>query len=314
MVIKKIIFLLISAISVFVSAFSISVFCDEKIDLYKIEKGNYSPLNKCNFDKINFIAYNIKFGSNLDGIIQYLKSKIREDSATIIAISEADRNHSRSKDKEVAKEIATQLKLNYIYGIEFIEYDDETRDKQGMSGNALFSNCPIENETIIRHTDVFDWTKKSAWKDSIRGGSRSALIGDVKISENEIIKSVSLHLENRSNSEGRNLQLNEIFEKLEEYSHMPIIIGGDFNETYGSILFKNVEERGYQNAFKGDNTKTGGCLLIKELNEFKCFLKIDWILYKNLKLESSKVESSVNEKGEIISDHAPIIANFSILN
>lgn len=103
-------------------------------------------------------------------------------AADIIVLDEVDDGVKRTGYRNVAKELAESLQMNYVFGVEFIELDriylgihkldlvDEPRARaaketfgvdparyKGLEGSAILSRYPIRNAAIIRLPDCYDW-------------------------------------------------------------------------------------------------------------------------------------------------------------
>ncbi|MBI4750642.1 MAG: hypothetical protein HY774_19325 [Acidobacteria bacterium] len=105
--------------------------------------------------------------------------------ADVLVLNELDWGVKRTDYRNVAKELATALNMNYAYGIEFLEIDpvqvgteefeglpDADRaqlkkeiavDKKrflGMHGTAVLARFPILNASILRLPVAYDWFKE----------------------------------------------------------------------------------------------------------------------------------------------------------
>lgn len=114
--------------------------------------------------------------------IEEIRSELSElQSADIVILDEVDRGVKRTKYRDVAKDLAEKLDMNYAYGVEFIELNriylgskamdtpDSTRNEagqtfgldpkryMGLEGSAILSRYPIRNARIIRLPELYDW-------------------------------------------------------------------------------------------------------------------------------------------------------------
>lgn len=104
-------------------------------------------------------------------------------SADIILLNEVDNGMPRTDYKDITRELATTLKYNYAYGVEFLEIDPAhlgqesyewseerflfpdkkyvvDKDKyKGLHGNAILSRYPLHNVRIVRLPKAYDWFK-----------------------------------------------------------------------------------------------------------------------------------------------------------
>src|SRR5271167_4475405 len=81
---------------------------------------------------LRVVSWNIARGAKLDAIIEFLLGA----DADIIFLQEADRNAGRTNYRNVAREIAQNLKLNYVFGCEFEELAQGSRASLAYHGQA----------------------------------------------------------------------------------------------------------------------------------------------------------------------------------
>jgi endonuclease/exonuclease/phosphatase family metal-dependent hydrolase len=106
--------------------------------------------------------------------------------ADVLILNEVDWGMKRTEYRDVARSLASALKMNYVYGVEFLEVDplklgteqltaedvasdrelqktlnDELRPDpalyKGMHGSAILSRYPIGNVSILRLPPCHDW-------------------------------------------------------------------------------------------------------------------------------------------------------------
>ena len=154
---------------------------------------------------IRFASWNINRGfsldrikllfTNTDKLLATIDAKNKQDvikiidqeakilkDANILILNEVDVGMPRTGYKNVVEELAQALKLNYAYGVEFLEVDpvhlgledykwSEERflfpndekiiiDKnkyRGLHGTAILSQYPLKNCRIIRLPQAYDW-------------------------------------------------------------------------------------------------------------------------------------------------------------
>jgi endonuclease/exonuclease/phosphatase family metal-dependent hydrolase len=188
--------------------------------------------------------------------------------ADVVMLNEADLGVSRSGYRDVAAELASELRMNYAFGVEFVEVDPHLLGLQashapghpsrktrfrGLQGNAVLSRYPILNAKVLRLPECHDWYggEKQAIADlekgrrwtvervfeerisrEIRRGGRIALIVDLSVPDapGGVVTVVSTHLENRCDPACRQEQMNAILKAIAGISH-PVVIGGDLNTS-----------------------------------------------------------------------------------
>lgn len=103
--------------------------------------------------------------------------------ADVLVLNEADWGMKRTEYRDVARELAAALHMNYAYGVEFVEVDplfdldteqvhltDPQEDQRlqqdlqvdheryrGLHGTAILSRYPIEHARILRLPVCYDW-------------------------------------------------------------------------------------------------------------------------------------------------------------
>jgi endonuclease/exonuclease/phosphatase family metal-dependent hydrolase len=123
-------------------------------------------------------------------------------SIDVLALNEVDLGLKRTGYRDVARELARALKMNYVYGVEFIEIDPlnigsdpfneagagETRialrrlieidrDRyQGLHGNAILSRFPIKNARLVPlKCRPYDWLVNEKKRISVAETARRQL-------------------------------------------------------------------------------------------------------------------------------------------
>ncbi len=123
-------------------------------------------------------------------------------SVDVLALNEADLGLKRTGYRDVAREMAAALKMNYVYGVEFIEIDplnlgSETFDEvssgetrialrrlidvnqeryQGLHGNAILSRFPITQARLVPlKYQPYDWLAHEKKRVSVAETARRQL-------------------------------------------------------------------------------------------------------------------------------------------
>jgi len=260
--------------------------------------------------KVQVIAYNIERGIFWKDTANYLAKKQAEIPATILLLGELDRMHSRSGDVFVADELAKTLQMNLIFVTEYIEYNDQTKDTPGDHGNAILSPFPLSDITVIRQTDVYSWTNWGWFWGEPRKGDRVAIGATALLPDGKKIRVYTVHFESHATSPQRVVQMEEVLEDAKKYD-LPVVIGGDFNEYAGGMIFQAVKDNGFENTFEGNTQATGSCGINN--NRVQCSVKIDWIVHRGLKVVDRTVDYPMTSSGGVISDHSPVRAIFQIV-
>lgn len=258
--------------------------------------------------RVQVIAFNIERGFFWPDVVKYIETRQAELPATVVLLSECDRNHSRTKEVFVAEQMARTLKMNMAYVTEFIEFNDQTPENQGDHGNAILSPFPLSELTVIRHRRLFSWERHGAGMGEPRFGDRVTLAATVLLPGGRRLRVYSCHLESHADTFRRSGQMAEVLADAMSMD-LPTVIGGDFNELPGGMIFLRLP-RGMRNVFARDLQPTGACRPGR--GKARCILKIDWLLYRNLVLVDSFVDYPLNSEGGVISDHAPVRGIFRL--
>ncbi len=262
--------------------------------------------------ELQVVAFNIERGIHLNEVITYLKEIQEEQPAMIVLLSECDRNHSRSQDKYIAQEIAKALDMDMAFAVEYVEYNDRTKENQATHGNAILSPFPLSEVSVIRHTPAFSWHRYGWIFGQPRDGGVVALGATVTLPDRERIRVYSLHLESMAFGPDKRKQILDVLPEADNFD-MPLVLGGDLNTNPGSVLFETTEAYGIENAFSGDRTPTGWCFFPdKKNNTIRCIFKIDWILFRDLELLDRGAHALLAHQGGRVSDHAAVHATFRL--
>ncbi len=259
--------------------------------------------------EIQAIAFNIERGFYWKDVAEYIEERLAEVPATVVLLSECDRNHHRTGDIFVAEELARRLGMNMAYVTEFIEYNDKTVINQGDHGNAILSPFPLKDLTVIRHTSAFSWQSYGSLQGEPRYGERVTLGATVMLPRGDKVRVYSVHLESNAGSAEKWEQMKQVAHDS-EYTPYPVIIGGDFNEFSFGAMFDKLGRYGIRNSFKNNDRPTGACE--PGIERADCKIKIDWIVHKKLELVESTVDYPLNSSGGVISDHAPVRAVYRL--
>jgi len=199
-----------------------------------------------------------------------------------------DRFCSRSDKRDVPRELAVRLRLNWVSGGEFQEIGEGRQGEACVTGQEILSRLPIADAHVIRFDDQasLKWRFNPAQP---RRGGRVALgarTGGVLV--------YSLHLESGGDEALRARQLAALAGEAHDAA-LPVIIAGDFNNRGGldSPMFASLAPAGFANTPAGD---TAG--LARR--------PIDWIFGKGVAGTARVV------RADIASDHDPVVARISV--
>lgn len=185
-------------------------------------------------DKVKCLAWNIERGKIFDGILDALTNHADLNNKDLLLLTELDCGMARSENRNVAREIAQSLKLNYAFATVYIalqkgsgvEANVTGENTNSIHGLATFSKFPIKNA----HAIPLPNGKDKMFGNEKRLGCLRALVAEI---EHPIgsFRAVTLHLDAHSSRNHRHLQMKIVLDHLETLPNLPTIIGGDWNTT-----------------------------------------------------------------------------------
>jgi endonuclease/exonuclease/phosphatase family metal-dependent hydrolase len=265
----------------------------------EIETGNFAGARwvLCPPSSVKVVCWNINRGLQLERIIEFLgRSK-----ADLLLLQEADLNARRTDHLHIAREIAQRLQLNYVFGREFQELTQGTRQSPAYHGQATLSPWPLSNGRILRFQKQSSFWRPHWFLPEIepfqeRLGGRLALVTDANVGGKTIV-TYNLHLESRGDDRLRGFQLEETLEDAQRYkTDTPVVLAGDFNmDASAGTVALTIGRAGFRDAFGNQHAPTTPNSL------FANGRVIDWIFSRGLRSTTAQVHGSVSG-----SDHYPL--------
>src|SRR5262249_10523681 len=126
--------------------------CDTRLPLEssmdQIISGSFAPARFQLWSPESFrvVDWNIDRGTELGGIVEFLK----KSKADLIFLQEVDLNTKRTHRSDIARHIAQSLQLNFVFGKEFQELTQGSRQSPAYQGQATLSPWPVKNARLIR--------------------------------------------------------------------------------------------------------------------------------------------------------------------
>lgn len=202
-----------------------------------IEYGFYAPAPPASAptSKKHFtaVAWNLERGICFEGILYHLKNHPRLKDADLYFLTETDVGMARSANRNVARELARELELNYVFAPCYLnlckgneaEGHYEGENTMALHGNALLSRYPLTNLRSIPLRNC---------RDKMRGGEKrlgcqKAVLADVAMPGLRLTAAVA-HLDAFSSHRQRADQMESIITALGLSPH-PVLLGGDFNTS-----------------------------------------------------------------------------------
>jgi len=269
--------------------------------MQEIETGDFAPRRWVLWppSSIRVVDWNIDRGLQLQGIIEFLAKA----EADVIFLQEADVNARRTHHLNIAKEIAQNLQMNYIFGLEFQELTQGSRQSPAYHGQATLSRWPLSNPRLIRFRRQSNFWRPHWFLPRMepfqeRIGGRIALVSDVSIG-NRTLVTYNLHLESRGESDLRRSQLDEVLDDSRRYtSDLPRVVAGDMNfDISADGAAEAIGRAQFRNPFAEGTRRT---TVPRSL--FHRGHAIDWILARGpVHASQPKIHSYVSA-----SDHYPV--------
>ena len=157
-----------------------------RVGLWNIERGlNFDEIRSALSDPNAFLRMaGTGFSSRRREIVESQLATLRE--IDVLILNEADWGMKRTEYRDITRELASALHMNYAYGVEFVEVDpvfdldteqlhldDPQQDQRlqqdlqidrqryrGLHGTAILSRYPIESARILRLPVCYDWYGK----------------------------------------------------------------------------------------------------------------------------------------------------------
>ncbi|OCP23406.1 MULTISPECIES: endonuclease [unclassified Ensifer] len=237
-------------------------------------------------------------------------------AAPVVLLSEMDNGMARTGQRHPTAEVAATLRMQYAYGVEFIELGlgsdtelefckDDVNEK-GFHGNAVMAKVALSQPFMIRLWGERLWFMDGG--DQPRVGERFA-IGALIETEAGPFVAVSTHLESATTAPYRERQVKELIDALDEaFPAMPVLIGGDLNtgnhaggDFEAEGLFAMSAARGFTRHGGPIELMTTRPSLITRWPERA--MKLDWFLTRGLKIGESRIIPSLDATGRPLSDH-----------
>jgi len=262
---------------------------------------NFAPSQWLSWPRssVRVVDWNIDRGLQLRSIIDFLGAA----NADIFILQEVDINARRTNRLNIAQEIARKLRLNYVFGREFVELTQGSIACPAYHGQATLSRWRISHSRIIRFQQQSDFWKPRWYVPKLepfqeRLGGRIALVSEINISGVPIV-SYNLHLESRANDELRLAQFDEVLKDAKAYDPARLtVIAGDLNLNASKASpAEAIARAGFTNAVPISRLATTPARHLLETGRH-----IDWAFVRGpATIDKGRVHNSIKA-----SDHYPI--------
>jgi endonuclease/exonuclease/phosphatase family metal-dependent hydrolase len=262
---------------------------------------NFAPSQWLSWPRssIRIVDWNIDRGLQLKSIVEFLG----DTNADVFILQEVDVNARRTHHLNIAREIARKLRLNYVFGREFVELTQGSKNNPAYHGQATLSPWRISRPRTIHFQRQSDFWKPRWYKPRLqtfqeRLGGRIALTAEISVPGVSMI-CYNLHLESRSNDELRLAQLNEVLEDAAGYhSTQLVVVAGDLNLNASKpVVMDSLARAGFLDVAPTARIPTTPARHLLEAGRH-----IDWAFVRGpVQAGAGKVHRSVRG-----SDHYPI--------
>lgn len=283
-----------------------------------LEGGLFASQGHTAADEVVVLAYNVERGIMSEDQLATLADDPGIPSPDIVLLSEADRRCTRSRGVNVAEAYAQALRMNYVYGVEFVELPrwigpNGRIDAPCEHGNAILSRYPIGNVRLIRHEKNRGW---SSWWQRLfrvgepRMGGRMALAADVDLGE-QLLRVYSVHFESQGGDEYRPAQAAEVGVDGVQMGGS-VVIGGDMNFAGYRADLENGQttDEGVQSLLDLGYADAHGALPVGRRITTRSGSIVDCIFVRGVEVAERGV-GDARRWGDL-SDHLPVWARISV--
>jgi endonuclease/exonuclease/phosphatase family metal-dependent hydrolase len=271
------------------------------MEMHDIVTGNFAPARWIVSapKSLRIVDWNIERGQQLQGVTDFLVGV----NADILILQEVDLNARRTHRLNIAETIARKLEMNYVFGREFQELAQGSKDSPAYHGQATLSKWPISKPRLIRFSRQSRFWRPRWFLPKIepfqeRLGGRVALVTQIHVAGRKFV-TYNLHLESRGSDALRISQLGEVLPDTTCYdAECPVIVAGDLNlDASREPVALTLARAGFQDAVPSPRTPTTPAHGL-----FEGRRRIDWAFIRGpLRASSGQVHGDVKA-----SDHYPI--------
>jgi len=262
---------------------------------------NFAPFRWFTWPRssLRIVDWNIDRGLQLPAIVDFLGDL----NADILLLQEVDINARRTHRLNIAREIAQKLRLNYVFGREFVELTQGSKSNPAWHGQATLSRWQISGPRVIHFQSQSNFWKPRWFLPKMepfqeRLGGRIALAAEIEITGVSLV-SYNLHLESRANDGLRLSQLEEVVRDATGFdSTHPLVLAGDLNLNASRLGVTDVLS---QHGFR-DVAPTARVPTTPPRHLLESGRHIDWAFVRGpMNVTGAQVHSSIKA-----SDHYPI--------
>jgi endonuclease/exonuclease/phosphatase family metal-dependent hydrolase len=255
--------------------------------LLEYGEGAKVKINETPPSEFKVVSYNIRWrsGDELKQILKLLREDPEIGNATILGLQEVDRKKKRSRNSNVAKQMADELGMHYAWAAPPpAKHGDEEE-----TGVAILSVYPMTDvhRLVLPHEGP--------------NGRRRVAIGATLQIHDQKWRVYSAHGETRLSLDKKIEQYRSILQDLAKFpADMPAIVLGDLNTWEADAERKTIKlfsEAGFRTPFGNQHTFRRRILMVPI--EFR----LDWVWLRGLEASSYGIDRKID-----VSDHWPLWA------
>jgi endonuclease/exonuclease/phosphatase family metal-dependent hydrolase len=279
------------------------------------------------------IAWNTERGRHWRQGVRLIQETPALRDPDLVLLGEMDLGMARSANEHTTREMAAALRMNYAFGVEFLELTGgelEERQKYpgpnewGYHGNAILSRYPLRDVRMLRFPGIEKWYDGRSYGASEseqvqkRLGGRMALFATVRLGRDVTI--VSAHLESSARDAAtRTAQMGMVLDELQAHAAGgPVILGGDLNGVPTEPMFERARAAGFR--LEESNDLSGGSVQRLVDGEVVVGEKyIDYLLARGLHVVRDETSPRVvpavyppGRGGALLADHAIVTARLEL--
>jgi endonuclease/exonuclease/phosphatase family metal-dependent hydrolase len=244
---------------------------------------------------LTVVTWNIAQGAQYEQVRETLAAM----DADMYLLQEVDMGVRRSAYRQVARDLAHDLGMNWVFGGEFQEIGQSRRNTAALTGQAVLSRYPIYNAYAL----PFENQARLRWRlDPLqpRRGGRMALRA-----ESGGVLLYNAHIESAKDDRFRHKQVHEmVVDQLEPgRASLPVVFAGDFNTELlpdRSPVVSCLTDEGFVDAL--------GAMTALRQTSVHHDQPLDWIFIRN---RVAAVAGRVIDAAKA-SDHFPLAATISV--
>lgn len=183
---------------------------------------------------VRALLWNIERGKRFEALRGVLNAQDKVGELDLLFLCEVDWGMGRSGNRHVARELASELGLGYVFAPSHLllapgdvgELEHLTENTEALHGVALLSRYPIRRicgVPLPEYVDKFKALEK-------RLGHKRALVAEVELPSGLTTVAV-VHLDPFSPPRHRARQLRMVLRVVERFGNERTLIGGDLNTT-----------------------------------------------------------------------------------